>query len=78
MMYVLSAEFIVIMEAPRDTAIWLDTNADLGANPRAVPKRATRQIERKDFMVVRREEKEWNQRKNNEWVLANGSDVCHR
>jgi hypothetical protein len=51
MMYVLSAEFIVIMEEPRETVIWFETNADLGANPRAVPTQATKPNERKDFIV---------------------------
>jgi hypothetical protein len=42
---------MVIMEDPRVTAIWLERKADLGANPRADPKRATRQTAIKDFMV---------------------------
>ena len=44
---------MVIIEDPLDTAMVLDRNADLeGVNPMAVPQRATRKRERKDFMVT--------------------------
>ena len=39
------------MEDPRVTLIWLLVKEDEGANPKADPIRATRQMARKDFMV---------------------------
>ena len=48
-MYVLSAAFMVIRDSPLETAILLDVKDELGANPKAVPKRRKR--ERKDFIM---------------------------